>query len=356
MAYTVFAGVGQWRAADQHSRQYGFFGFDPELDDWMALSDGLPDQVEVRHIVVRPDRPQTIFAGTQLGPYRSDDGGETWHSLSLPEGTSAEDSVVWSICLDPNDPQTVYVGTQGTAVFRSRSGGGNWERLPISLPPGAIVMTFPMRVVRISVSPGDSDEIIVGLEVGGLVRSLDGGETWQSCNAPLLELAEQDHLRSKILSDDETEGMMDSHSMAISQAHPDAVWLANRMGLFLSDDRAATWREVGIGRFSPLTYARDVKVSSHDPERMYTALSVAAVSDEGSLYRSDDFGATWSRFDHGVEVDSTAMIVAEGVSSPDRVYFGARRGRVLGTEDGGASWRSWQLPDGTEGIYALACV
>ena len=149
--------------------------------------------------------------------------------------------------------------------------------------------------------------------------------------------------------------MMDSHALTISPHHPDTVWLANRMGLFRSDDAGSHWSEFGIGRFSPLTYARDLKVSEHQPERMYAALSVAAACNEGSLYRSDDFGATWNRFDHDVDINSTLMAVAEGVASPDRIYCAARHGKVYGTEDGGKTWTSYQLPHGVQGVYAIAC-
>ena len=355
MGYTVFAGVGQWRAAADDARAQGFFGLDRADGSWQPLTKGLPDDVEVRYVAVRPDRPDTVYAGTQHGPYRSDDGGEHWRALPLPEGTSAVESVVWSICLVPGEPETVYVGTQDGGVFRSRNGGVNWERLPVAIPGGAVVMNFPMRVVRIAVDPSNPDEIYVGLEVGGMVRSLDGGKTWENCNPSLLALAEKPHLKSKIISDTETEGMMDSHALTISPARPGEVWLATRMGLFRSSDRAGKFEEFGIGRFSNLTYARDVRVSQHDPERMYAALSVAAASDEGSLYRSDDAGNTWKRFDHDVSIESTLMIVAESVTKPDRVYCAARRGQIFGTEDGGKSWTTYQLPDGVQGVYALGC-
>src|SRR5215831_7043695 len=90
-----------------------------------------------------------------------------------------------------------------------------------------------------------------------------------------------------------------------------------------------------IGRFSPLTYAHDVKVFPHDAQTLLGAFSIAAVSDAGSLYRSPDLGATWTRFDHDVSVDSTLMIIAASAQSPERVYCAARRGQVFGTEDGG---------------------
>ena len=356
MGYSVFAGAGQWRAAKDDAQAMGFFGLDQTSGAWTAITEGLPSDVEVRDIVVRPDAPETLFAGTQYGPYRSDDGGLSWRALPLPDGTSAEDSVVWSLELDPEDADTIYAGTQGTTVFRSPDGGDSWQRLPVAAPPGAVHMSFPMRVIDVARDPGRAGDIYAGLEVGGVVRSLDGGASWESCNEPLLALSEQDHLKSQIVSDTETEGMMDSHSLTLSPTHPGSVWLANRMGLFRSDDQGASWNEIGIGRFSPLTYARDIMVSRHAPETIYAALSTAAVGDEGSLYRSTDFGETWSRFDHGVSIESTLMIIAESVETPDRVFCAARRGQVFGTEDGGDSWQEYQLPDGVEGVYALACI
>lgn len=355
MSYSVFVGASDWTAADDDATPQGLFGLGAG-GGWVALSDGLPGDVQVRAIAIRPDRPSTVWAGTQHGPYRSTDGGARWHAVPLPAGTSAEDSVVWSLCFDPSAPDTVYCGTQGTTVFRSRDDGGSWERLPIELPEGALVMSFPMRVVRVAVSPSDSDEIHVGLEVGGVVSSHDGGKTWRTGNPNLLSYTAEPRYKSAIVTDDQTEGMLDSHAMATSASHPGTVWLANRMGLFKSNDRGLAWTDIDIGRFSPLTYARDVKVSAHDPERVYAALSVAARSDAGSFYRSDDFGGTWSRFDHDVEIDSTLMMISESVTSPEKVYGAARGGKVFGTVDGGKSWTTLPLPATVENIFALATV
>jgi len=143
--------------------------------------------------------------------------------------------------------------------------------------------------------------------------------------------------------------------LAVSAARPGTVFLANRLGLFRSDDRGDTWSDMDIGRFSELTYARDVKVSPHDDRTLLGAFSIAAVSDAGSLYRSTDLGDSWVRFDHGVDIDSTLMIIAASAASSDRVYCASRRGRVFGTEDGGASWQTYPLPPGVQGVYALAC-
>ena len=215
-----------------------------------------------------------------------------------------------------------------------------------------VKLGFPCRVIRLALDPSDPRQVYAAIEVGGVLRSGNGGDTWEGCNEGLLEFTSEPRLRSRIVSDTETGSEHDgSHALEVSPAKPGTVFLANRMGLFRSGDRGTHWQEVGIGRFSPLTYARDVKVSRHDPRTMYAALSVAAVSDEGSLYRSRDLGQTWQRFDHDVSMKSTLMIIAESPANPERVYCATRKGQVFGTEDGGKRWAEYQLPDGIEGVY-----
>ena len=85
-------------------------------------------------------------------------------------------------------------------------------------------------------------------------------------------------------------------------------------------------------RFSPATYGRDVRVSSQDPKTIYAALSVAAASHDGGLYRSQHAGQTWRRFDK-VQVHGTIMSVA------------------LHPTD----WTALPLPGPVKDIYAVAC-
>jgi photosystem II stability/assembly factor-like uncharacterized protein len=108
-------------------------------------------------------------------------------------------------------------------------------------------------------------------------------------------------------------------------------------------------------RGSPLTYARDVRVSPHDPRVLHACLSPATRSEDGSLYRSDDLGETWTRCDRGVKAESTMMAVALHPADPDHLYCTSRTGQVFGTEDGGRTWHEHRLPDGVKDVYALAC-
>jgi photosystem II stability/assembly factor-like uncharacterized protein len=72
-------------------------------------------------------------------------------------------------------------------------------------------------------------------------------------------------------------------------------------------------------------------------------------------YRSDDGGESWHRFDNDLPIASILMIIAQSARDPARVYCGARRGQVFGTDDEDASWRAVALPAGVAGVYVLAC-
>lgn len=350
MSGPVYVGSAQWVAATPGNRTVGLFRTSTPGAPWERLTSGLPENAEIRAIEVHPTDAGTLYVATQRGPYRSTDGGDSWESLDLPSP-----EVTWSILVHPVDPNIVYCGTIGTGIYRSENGGRHWRLLEIAPPVSVCQMGFPTRVIRLAIDPTLPDDIYAALEVGGLVRSLDGGHTWSDCNHGLLGFCEQAAYKSRIGSDTDTEGMLDSHSLAISAAKPGTVFLANRMGLFQSADKGETWEDLDIGRFSPLTYARDVKVSPQEPRTLYGAFSKAAVSDEGSLFRSDDLGMSWSRFDHDVSMESTLMVIGTSRSSEQRVYCAARRGQVFGTEDGGATWLSYRLPAGVEGVYGIAC-
>lgn len=307
-------------------------------------------EADVHAISVHPRDASVVFIGTKKGPYRSTDSGGHWEHVGFPD----RDVQVWSITVDRNDPKTVYAGGSPVRVYRSDDGGDNFKRMPDPGLPDRVTMSFPCRVMRFAAHPRQSGEVYATLEVNGTMRSRDGGESWTDCTQDLLKLSEQPHLRSRILSDTDAEGMLDGHAVAISDADPDGVILAVRMGLFHSADQGKTWQDMQVGRFSPYTYGRDIRVSPHDPKTLYACLSVAASSNAGALFRSTDTGKTWARFDK-VEPHATVMAVAVHDRDPDQVFMAARKGEVFGTRDGGANWEALPLPEHVHDLYALAC-
>lgn len=346
----IFAGGGHWVTPSGERYAGGLFRCYAGDGEWQQVTAGLPESVEARAFAVHPDNPDVIYAGTQDGPYRSTDGGTRWERLGFPE----QGAVVWSLAFHPTSPRVMYAGLAPVAIYRSEDGGDNWRRLPGARSPGHCEMGFPTRVVRIVLEPARPDTVYAGLEVSGVIRSTDGGETWTDLSAPLVRLAEQPYLKSRIGTDLDAEGMLDTHALAVTAAAPDTVFLAVRMGLFRSDDCGANWLDVEIGRYSPLTYCRDVIVAPHNPRVIYACLSDSSRGREGSLYASDDIGRSWRRFDHGVRARATMMAVVAHARDPARVYCVSRCGQVFGTEDAGASWREYQLPPAVRDVYAVA--
>jgi photosystem II stability/assembly factor-like uncharacterized protein len=318
---------------------------------WEALTDGLPDGTEIHAITVHPDNPDIVFIGTTKGGYRSTDRGEHWQRLALPNPGAD----VWSITIHPSDRQTVYAGFGPIGVYRSDDCGEHWKQLADPGLPDRVHMTFPCRVMRLDVDPARPDDVYACIEANGAMRSRDRGESWQDCTADLLRFAGEEKYKSRIVSQTEVEGMLDGHALACSAAAPGTVFLANRMGLFRSDDGGGHWQDVEVNRFSPLTYGRDLRVSPHDPKVLYAALSPAFRSSDGGIFRSDDVGGTWRRFDHGVKAEATMMGVAVHPRDKARVYGISKTGQVFGTNNGGETWVERRLPAGVGDCYAIAC-
>jgi len=319
--------------------------------DWEAMSDGLPDGTEVHAITVHPANPEIVFIGTTKGGYRSTNRGGRWQLLALPD----HEADIWSITIDPSDPKTIYAGCGPIGVYRSDDGGETWKKLPDPGLPDRVHMTFPCRVMRLDVDPTRPDDLYACIEANGTMRSRNRGESWEDCTQDLLRFAEQEKYKSRIVSQTDIEGMLDGHALACSAAAPGTVFLANRMGLFRSDDRGAHWQDIDVGRFSPMTYGRDLRVSPHDPKVLYAALSPAFRSSDGAIYRSDDVGKSWKRLDHGVKAEATMMGVAPHPRDPQQVYGVSKAGQVFFTQDGGNSWSERRLPVGAGDCYAIAC-
>ena len=343
----IFAGVARYRGGTQ----FGLFRRAVGDERWQRVTKGLPEDAQIHAVTVDPSNPDIVYVGTHDGPYRSTDRGASFQRLGFPD----RDVEIWSILVHPKKPKTLYAGASPVGVYRSDDGGDNWKRLAPPRIAERIKMAFPCRVMRFAADPAEADTLYATVEVNGVMRSRDAGESWQDCSADLIKLANDNpKLKSKIGSDTDTEGMLDGHALCVSDAAPGTVILAVRMGLFRSTDRGGSWRDMEVGRFSPVTYGRDIRVSPQDPRTLYAALSVAASSEHGRLYRSSDLGETWTRFDEGLNPASTMMAVATHPRDAKQIYCATRRGEVFGTQDGGKSWQSYKLPDGVADCYALA--
>jgi photosystem II stability/assembly factor-like uncharacterized protein len=176
----------------------GAFRSDDAGETWRPINSGLhspqiPDpDAEVGHCVHRialhPSKPDTLFMQKHWDVMRSDNGGESWTEVSgnLPTDFG------FPIDVHAHEPETIYVlpitsdslhypPDGKLRVYRSRSGGNEWEPLTKGLPQENCYV----NVLRdaMAVDKLDSCGIYFGTTGGQVYASADGGDTW----APIVE-------------------------------------------------------------------------------------------------------------------------------------------------------------------------
>jgi len=175
----VFVGLAGETAPGRPTKS-GLYRMAVGDDTWALATRGLPDAPTIRAIATHPEHPEIVFAGTQNGPYRSTDAGEHWERVDIAD----HGLPVWSLVFDPRDSKVLYAGYENCEIFRSDDGGEHWDQLPVTVRFPEVTVSPgsnpAKRVLELAVNPANSSEIYGAIEVGGVIRSLDGGEHWEN--------------------------------------------------------------------------------------------------------------------------------------------------------------------------------
>jgi photosystem II stability/assembly factor-like uncharacterized protein len=336
----IYVGLAGETAPDRPV-QSGLYRMAVGDDRWELLTRGLPEAPAIRAIVTRPADADTVYVGTQHGPYRSTDHGEHWDKLDVPD----HGSPVWSLAFDPHDGKRLYAGYENCEIFRSDDGGEHWQQLPVTVrfpevtvAPGA---NPAKRVLKLAVNPANPAEVYGAIEVGGVIRSLDGGEHWENMS------------HGQYVNDD----TVDMHGVLVGRWRPGTVFAIGRAGLFSSTDQGGHWASARLEPLNPKghTYCRDICEVPGDPKTIWVAAGAGFQSDVGVLFRSKDGGSSWSRVDMGVKPRTTMFTIAFDERQPKRMHCATSGGEVFASQDGGESWVERPLPAGATQVYAMGC-
>lgn len=341
--YVGLAGEGQYVA------EGGLYRYAVRDGTWESVAQGLPPAPQVRALLIHPENPAVLYAGTQFGVYRSDDRGDRWEPL----GTPREGRDVWSLASHPTQPNVLYAGYEPCGIERSEDGGASWQQMDTSgvvfphittyMPPTA------KRVIGITADPSNPLDMYAAIEVGGLLGSQDGGESWTS-------LIDGPYVRNNTI---------DLHAVQVSPAAPGTVYIATQIAMFRGRDRGRQWEHIQFGELFPGgSYCRDLLVAPADPNVVYLAAGAggggapAGTQEAGALFRSRDTGESWERVDIGDVPPSRMAKIAVDRAAPHVVSCCAMRGQVYISQDGGASWAKTQVPlelSRERHIYPMVC-
>jgi len=287
-------------------------------------------------LAVDPTDSDTVYAGLADGGLRrSSDGGRTWVDCGLPAPQ------VFSVAISAADG-AVYAGTEPSALYRSDDRGESWRELTGLLElPSRPTWSFPPRpwtshVRWIAPSPQDADVLLAGIELGGLMRSTDGGETWQ---------------------DQRPGSQPDVHSLAWHPQVEGRAYEAGGGGAAWSNDGGDTWAPADDGRDRHYTWS--VAVDPLDPELWYVSASTGPFAAHGMrggdpqahIYRRRDGG--WDTLAGGLPEPLPSMPYAL-VTAEGRLFAGLANGELWESRDRGDTWRRCELEEPLSGLRALA--
>lgn len=301
----------------------------------------------------------------QGGMCTSADSGRSWR----PIGTGLPFQDVRTLAMHPDDPDTVYAGTEPAALYVSHDGGAHFEELPaVRTHPSAGQWAFPIRpklghVRTLAFHPDDPQTFYVGIEVGSLLKTTDGGRTFTE--AP--DCGHDIH-RALVLEDPARTVLVTTGLDTNAYKH------TGYEGLFRSTDGGAHYSQsnTGLGVYK---YCEDaICAEPGRPQRVYLATARGIPPHWASMTRmvlgaafgafayfvtpsrlrrrsgaevvlsvSDDGGANWRRLEtEGLPTPLFDMVWALAIApDPGRpeLYLGTTRGDVYIGEPGGQSWR-----------------
>ncbi|MBS1855620.1 MAG: hypothetical protein JST11_09670, partial [Acidobacteria bacterium] len=326
--YTSSVGGGVWKTTNAGTT-------------WSPIFDSQP-VASIGAIAIAPSDSNVLYVGTgesdirsQIGfgdgVYKSTDAGRTWRNIGLKDTRQ-----ISTIRVDPRDPNLVYVAALGhvygpnpdRGVYRSRDGGGTWQKVldrgpetgaaDLALDPGD-PRTLYATVWNAHRPPWSQYGPIEG-PGSGLFKSTDGGDHW-----------------TQVAGHGLPESQWGRSGVAVAPGGRRVYLVVDAPGgeggMYRSDDAGATWSHSSADAriYSRNWYFSGVTVDPKNPDLVYVP-NVA-------LYRSTDGGRNFTVL-KGAPGGDDYRILWIDPAEPRRMILGSDQGTNISV-DRGASWSSW---------------
>ena len=269
---------------------------------WRRLNASGPS--EINSLAIDPLTPTRLYAATlSRGVWMSEDEAESWQAINegLPVGQALLYLGFHSLTIDPVDPSTVYVGSNGAGAYKRT--GGVWARMSADVltPYGGARPCCRMLPI------GPDPTTIYAAGTGEFYRSTDRGGSWAVV----------------------TPGPpVDVYTLAFDPLSPGTLYAGTRSGIYTSADRGDHWQPLNPDL---PTVSRGIQI---DP-----ATSTFYSGSAEGLSTSTDQGRSWQRVPIGLSSASVPALAVDPVS-PATLYIGSTPGGILKSEDAGGHWQA----------------
>jgi len=375
--------------------------------NWLPINNGISpyfgpsnDAIPIFSLTIDPNNPDTLWAGTQYVShiYRSDNGGQTWKNMNTGDNGIIEQKIsTRGFTVEPDNSDVVYFAgevssfewnngvslpglgldmTKGV-IYKTIDGGETWRRIWYGDNLARYIWIHPQNHNIIYASTGifdreaaNSDPITIEPGGVGIIRSKDGGGTWEALGVargfdsgdlydgslfmhpqnPDILLAAAGNDPYSFYKGRKLGGIyrtadgggswvktLDGHnfsSVEICLGDPNIAYASARTGFFQSSDSGQSWKKMTDERWGPadtvVGWPIDIQCDPRDFQRIF----INAYG--GGVFLSEDGGQTWIMSSKGY-TGALMRYIAVASDDPGRVFVSARSG-VFTSNDGGKNW------------------
>ncbi len=254
------------------------------------------------------------------------------------------------IAPDPRDSNIVYAGSYYGLLTRydrrideSRN-VSIWPETPGGRPAGELKYRFQWTA-PIVFSPIDPTTVYAAGNV--LFKSNDQGQSWQVISPDLTrnDKTKQGYNGGPLTGDNSSADFYCTiFTVAPSRLEKDTIWTGSDDGLVnVTRDGGKTWKNVTPKQMAEWTRVNIIEASPHAPGTAYVA-ALRYQSDDFKpyIYKTTDYGATWTTLGHGIPDTTFVRVVREDPVRKGLLYAGTETGMYVSFDDG-LAWQPLQL-------------
>ncbi len=254
------------------------------------------------------------------------------------------------IAIDPRNPKVTYAGCYGGQINRVDRETGDVRQILLypELQLGHAAKNVRHRFqwnAPIRLSPHDPDVVYHMSQY--VNRTSDAGYSWETISPDLTrnDTTKQDYAGGRITWDNTgVEVYATIFAFEESPHEAGVFWVGSDDGLIhVSRDDGANWDDVTPGDLPEFSTINIIDLSEHGPGRAHVAAYRYRMDDETPyMYRTDDYGQTWTRLStNGIEDGHFVRVLREDPIDPDLLFAGTEFGFYVSL-DGGDLWQRFQ--------------